>query len=157
MVNQSNLLNNKFKNDRVALLKQYELICQSAESITERRQNTNKFYLTINSILIGSVGYGVSLDLIIYPLLISLVGLAISSVWIRNINSFKLLNSAKFKIIHELETYLPINVYKQEDEYLKKGYYKLTSLEKMVPKVFFITYGLVLIISSCYFLINFIF
>lgn len=128
------------KKDVIMLLEQYKLISESADRITDKRQSTNNFYLAVNSFIFAIASYLATIKLKIVPILISMLGLLISLVWLKNINSFKKLNSAKFKVIHELEGYLPAKIYQKEDEYLQRGYYKLTSIEKWVPIIFGVLY-----------------
>lgn len=140
------LINNHYsRKDTSILLEQYKIITASADKITDKRQNANKFYLGINSFIFAVSGYFTTTKISIVPLLISTIGFLISIVWHQNINSFKRLNSAKFKVIHEMESHLPANVYRKEDEYLQKGYYKLTSVEKWVPLIFGVSYALVIV------------
>ncbi|MCF7860884.1 hypothetical protein K9M79_01470 [Candidatus Woesearchaeota archaeon] len=131
--------------DRI-LFEQYKIITTSADKITDKRHNTNKFYLGINSFLFTVSAYLTTINRTIIPLLISIVGFIISIVWNKNIESYKSLNSAKFRVIHELEQHLPANIYKKEDEYLKKNYYKLTSIEKWIPFIFALLYATIIII-----------
>ena len=146
-MNKVNLINKKHLKNTDALIKQYSLICESADRITDKRQNTNNYFLTVNSFIFVASGYILAVGKQITPLLISFIGLVISSIWIKNINSYKKLNSAKFKVIHELESNLPANIYKMENEYLKKGYYKLTSIEKNIPIIFGVLYFIMIIVS----------
>lgn len=128
------------------LLEQYKLITKSAESITDKRQNVNRYYLAINSFLFTAAAYLTSIKLNLIPFVIALIGFLISSVWFQNIESFKKLNSAKFKVIHEIENYLPAKIYQKEDEYLKKNYYKLTSVEKYIPYIFAVLYAFIMLV-----------
>jgi hypothetical protein len=140
------LINKKYGNSfNEHLLDQYKIITASADKITDKRHNTNKFYLGINSFLFTVAAYLTSLEFGVVPLLISGIGFIISIVWNKNIESYKQLNSAKFKVIHELEEHLPARIYQKEDEYLKRNYYKLTSVEKWIPFIFSILYGIIII------------
>lgn len=128
------------------LLEQYKIISASADKITDKRQSANKFYLSVNSFILAVAAYFAYLELNLIPLLISCLGILISVIWRENIKSFKKLNSAKFKVIHELEEHLPAKVYQKEDEYcVKEGYYKLTSIEQAVPFIFGILYVAILV------------
>lgn len=147
MKTQISLINKGYnKRELQLLLEQYKLMSESADRITDKRQNTNRFYLGINSFILAVASYLATIKINLIPLLILGIGLTISIIWKSNINSYKALNAAKFKVIHELEGYLPANIYKKEDEYLKGGYYKLTSIEKWVPFIFGIAYALIIII-----------
>ncbi|WP_217899901.1 RipA family octameric membrane protein, partial [Nodularia sp. NIES-3585] len=62
-----------------------------------------------------------------------------------NINSYKQLNSLKFKVIHEMETHLPFPCYAREWKVLKEDkhrrrYLRLTSVEQYIPIIFAIPY-----------------
>lgn len=143
-----NLINKKYgKKFNERLLEQYKIITASADKITDKRHNTNKFYLGINSFLFTAAAYLTTLDFTIVPLLISGIGIIISIVWHKNIESYRSLNSAKFKVIHEIEEYMPARIYQKEDEYLKRNYYKLTSVEKWIPFIFGILYVIIILIA----------
>jgi len=79
-----------------------------------------------------------------------LIGILISVVWAKNIFAYKELNRAKFKVIHELETYLPACLFKCEEEHYLKRYHGLTSTEKFYPIIFIALYvGLIAFTSVC--------
>src|SRR5882757_11577470 len=105
------------------LLEQYKLYLTLADKISERRLNTNSFFLTVNTSLITVIG----LSNILAPkilkqgevqadsqaanflfILSGIAGIALCYFWYRLIRSYKDLNSAKFKVIHEVEKQLPI-------------------------------------------------
>ncbi len=143
---QRELINKKVK-DNQALLEQYKGLTESADRVTSKRQTTNNFYLTANSFLLAAAGYLTSTNYLVIPLIISIIGISIATLWFYNIHSYKSLNAAKYKVIHELEEYLPARIYQKEDEYLKKEYYQLTSIEKIIPIMFGIFYGIVMYIT----------
>ena len=148
MRNKINLINKSYnKKESPTLLEQYKLISESADKITDKRQSTNNFYLGVNSFILAVASYLAVSKVSAVSILISISGLLVSVVWLENINSFKQLNSAKFKVIHELEEYLPARIYQKEDEYLQKGYYKLTAVEKWIPVIFGILYIIIILIS----------
>ena len=148
MRNKVNLINKHYnKKELPILLEQYKLISESADKITDKRQSTNNFYLGVNSFILAVASYLAVSKVNTVSILISVSGLLVSVVWLKNINSFKQLNSAKFKVIHELEEYLPARVYQKEDEYLQKGYYKLTAVEKWIPVIFGVLYVIIILIS----------
>lgn len=62
--------------------------------------------------------------------------------WYRLIQSYKGLNSGKFKVIHAIEQYLPISPYDAEWEALGRGknsklFLSFHKVEMIVPFVFF--------------------
>ena len=128
------------------LLKQYLFLCETADRVTDRRQNANKFYLAVNSLIFAVAGYLSTLDVKMTPILISVLGVTVSFIWFLHINSFKKLNSAKYEVIQEIETHLPAKIYQKEEEYLKQGYRKLTSVEKGIPFLFMGLYVLIVLV-----------
>jgi hypothetical protein len=84
----------------------------------------------------------------------AILGLALCCAWYANINSYKQLNSLKFKVINEIEPYLPFPCYLREWEFLKeenksRQYRRLTKVEKYVPFILAIPY-LCLLVYSIY-------
>ena len=136
------------------LLEQYKIYQTSAENISNRRQAANAFFVTINTTLVSLVSYinfGVSNSTKFYWLL-SIAGLAISYMWYRLVRSYKDLNSAKFKVIYEIEKSLPISPYDAEWEALGRGensklYSPFTHIEIYVPWVFAFLHFVVLVMS----------
>lgn len=127
------------------LLEQYKIYLSSAENISNKRQTANAFFVTINTALISLTGY-VNFGEENSPQFfcaISLAGIAISYIWYRLVRSYKDLNSAKFKVIHEIERSLPISPYDAEWEAVGRGensklYLPFTHIEIFVPWVFVI-------------------
>ena len=74
-------------------------------------------------------------------MILALAGLMVSLLWMRNIDSYRDLNSGKFEVINELEQALPSSPYEAEWQYLKRGqsnstYRTFHSVERLVPWVF---------------------
>lgn len=134
------------------LLEQYKLYQSSAEKISDRRQTANAFFVTINTALVSLISYlnfGADTPSKYYWL-VSLAGIAISYMWYRLVRSYKDLNSAKFKVIHEIEKSLPISPYDAEWEAVGKGensklYLPFTHIEIFIPWVFALLHLSVLI------------
>ena len=76
-------------------------------------------------------------------ILLSLVGIIISVSWYLNIRSYRKLNSAKFRVIHNIEEYLPIRPYTIEDYHINKNY-KTTITEAYIPLAFMVLYLILL-------------
>jgi hypothetical protein len=125
------------------LLEQYKIYLTSAENISNRRQTANAFFVTINTAIISLISYlnlGVANSSKHYWV-IAIAGIAISYMWYRLVHSYKDLNSAKFKVIHEIEKKLPISPYDAEWEAVGRGnnpklYLPFTHIEVYVPWVF---------------------
>ncbi len=64
-----------------------------------------------------------------------------------------MLNSGKFKVIHEIEEQLPMALYKHEWEILGGGkdktkYWPISHIEKIVPLVFVLAYITLAVITN---------
>jgi len=131
------------------LLEQYKLYVESSLEVTSKRLESNKFHLTLNSIIFGIAGYLTTINQPAVIILLSAVGTIISVVWIQSIISYKELNKAKFKVIHELEKHMPACVFTCEEKYYKgKGKFQgLTSREKWCPIIFIVLYALVIALT----------
>ena len=130
------------------LLEQYKLYVEMADRISERRMQTNKFYisllsglLALLSILVTTEKFNQSLVFIV----VSMLGMALCILWHVNILSYRQLNSGKFQVIHEMEQHLPFPCYDREWELLGEGkekskYLQLTRVEKYIPLILAIPY-----------------
>ena len=141
------------------LLEQYKLFVEMADRISSRRQTANSFFLSINTALIGLLGYfsvndspqpGNS-----FNWMIAAAGITLSYLWYKIIQSYRNLNTAKFKIVHEIEKLLPLNPYEAEWEAAGRGknsklYLPFTHVEKVIPWIFIILHFTVLILSDPY-------
>lgn len=112
-----------------------------ADKISERRVNSNNFFLTLNSAIVAfSVLFEYEKEV-----LVSIIGLFISILWIQTIGNYKKLNLYKFKIINDLEKELPSQPYNYEWHIMGKGndkekYRRLTDIEKLIPNIFILIY-----------------
>lgn len=133
------------KNDQI-LLRQYELLVNSAIQVTAWRQTTNGFYLTVNTTLLAVASYLLGSSPFTAQV-IGIIGVVVSFLWYQNINYFRNLNSAKFKVIHQIEQKLPVPMFKLEDDIFKKEKGKSSAqIEKWVPLLFALAYGIVLVL-----------
>lgn len=133
MEEHTSLVNEKYgEHLQEYLLEQYKLFVKTSLDVTTKRLESNRFHLTLNSIVFGIASYMTILNQYIVIILFSAVGILISYVWRKNILAYKELNKAKFKVIHELEAYLPACLFKCEEKHSLTKYHGLTSTEKMV-------------------------
>lgn len=120
----------------------YKILIDMADKVSQRRQNANSFYLSVNTAITGAAAYLSATT--VGPanvLVISLAGFLVCLLWKRNIDSYKDLNSGKFRVITELEKALPIAAFTAEWDVLKRGeekskYRPFHSVEKFVPYIF---------------------
>ena len=131
------------------LLEQYKLYVESSLEVTSKRLESNKFHLTLNSVIFGIAGYLTVINQNAVIILLSVVGMIISVVWIQSIASYRELNSAKFKVIQELEKHMPACVFKCEEKYYKgkRKFHGLTSREKWCPILFIALYAAIIALT----------
>lgn len=130
------------KADRAERLELYKLMVEMADRVSQRRQVANSFYLSINTLLVGGSAYlGTTTASTRTTLLISLAGVMVCIYWVKAIESYKTLNTAKFSIINEIENSLVIKPF--TDEWAKldpdgdgKRHKPFHETEKFVPRVF---------------------
>lgn len=139
------------------LLEQYKLFVGLTDQTSARRIESSKFYITVLSGLLIVIPIifdsELSFDLRrLMTILIGVLGIVISIVWIVNIRSYKQLNSLKFKVIHEMEQYLPYPCFQREWEILKTDpsglvYKRLSQVEQYVPIFLLVIYSIVLLLG----------
>ncbi len=131
------------------LLEQYKIYINAAESISDRRQKSNEFFLALNTALVTLLGFILSKqsenDASFLITLASVAGAVVCYLWYRIIFSYKGLNSGKFKVIHAIERRLPLALYDTEWEILERGknretYWPFSHIELIVPWIFVFIY-----------------
>lgn len=135
------------------LLEQYKKYLDMADKISDRRSAANTFFLTINTGLISAFGLTKLLSDRNLRFLFVTGGLAailLSYSWYRLIRAYRDLSTAKFKVIHEIETLLPIRPFDAEWEAVGRGkdkklYWPFTHIEQSVPWIFIALYVLVIL------------
>lgn len=126
------------------LLEIYKMYVQTAESTSDRRRKSNRFYLTLCSSLITVFAIIIKIDIIdsVAYMVVGFFGIALSAIWFFNIKSYGQLNSGKFKVIFALEKKLPFACFTEEWKELghigdkPKTYRLLTKVESFVPLIF---------------------
>lgn len=135
------------------LLEQYKIYLNSAEKISDRRQKANEFFLGLNTALVALLGFiatktdQTSVNLVLG--LATIAGATMCYLWYRIILSYKGLNGGKFKVVHAIESRLPLALYDTEWEMLGRGerkdlYWPFTHIELFVPKIFIAIYAVIL-------------
>lgn len=141
--------------ERQILFEQYKLYVEMADRISERRQQGNAFFLTINTVIIAAlsgalIGFDSAINFLGLPSQeVLMVGCALGAffcfTWWRLIASFDNLNTGKFYIIHQLETRLPAQPYHAEWIRIGEGrnrlfYLPFSRIERWIPVVFYFIY-----------------
>lgn len=120
---------------------QYKMFVSSAEKISEMRFNSNKFFITINSLIVTL--FGIFLEKLSWAVwIVPFLGIGISLLWVKSIKNYSDLNSAKFRVINKIEDDLPLDPYNKEWDILKnnKKYKTLSHTEQYIPCLFIIAY-----------------
>jgi hypothetical protein len=134
------------------LIEIYKLYVEMADRVSSRRQAANSFYLTVNTAIIGAATFFQVSTGLVGLWLVAVAGAALCLMWIRNIQSYKDLNSGKFHVINKIETRLPIAPYDVEWEVLQRGktksiYRPFHTVERYVPQIFIVLYLCIIVLS----------
>ena len=132
--------------DGKSTLDLYKLMIESSESLIQRRQKTNAFFITSIGSLLAIAGLMVKTGALhsgtIWLLYgFSVVGLLLCNSWRNLIDNYGKLNKAKFNVILRIEQDLDAQIFAAEWVSLGKGlrpskYRSFTSTEKNVPLYF---------------------
>ncbi len=123
--------------DKEMLFEQYKILISSAEEISARRATANNYILSVNSLLVAVHTLGISLQPDApWHIVLPLAGIIICSSWWILIRSYRSVNTAKFKVIHDLEANLPSQPYKDEWALMSKSHIPLSHVEQWIPAVF---------------------
>jgi len=137
------------------LLEEYKLYVEMADRISNRRHQSNQFFIGFIVGLFAAVSFVLEtgkfgdVDNSIVFILVAILGLLLCFVWNINIRSYRQLNTGKFQIIHELEEKLPFPLFRREWEILGKGkdskkYIQLTKIERFIPLILSFPYLILL-------------
>ncbi|MCP4267495.1 MAG: hypothetical protein GY777_18350 [Candidatus Brocadiaceae bacterium] len=124
------------------ILEIYKTYLETAEKISSRRQSANSYFLTINTAIIGIVGYvQLGNNSSRFYWFVGIAGILLCFTWYRLVRSYRDMNTGKFKVIHEIEKKLPISPLDSEWEVLGRGkdktkYLQFTVIESRVPLIF---------------------
>lgn len=134
------------------ILEQYKLYVEMADRVSERRMKASSFFLSVNAFLITALSYLSDNNLGFMNIFICILGVILTAVWGYLLNSYRQLNSGKYKVIHFLESQLPFSPYDAEWETLghgkdKKKYWPLSHLELVLPIAFSVIYVIVFFVN----------
>ena len=155
-----NLINDGLKKqkdlDVNVILEQYKFFAETSESLVNRRQNVNSFYITANTALIAVIATAFSDNAgwigLVVSMVLSIPGILLNASWKKILEAYGITNSSKLKILNMLEKQLEVSLYGAEwddmsYQYNKRRYVCFTDSEMKLPKVFNILYGC--IIATC--------
>jgi hypothetical protein len=145
--------------DTSLLIEQYKLYVESANQTSSFRAQANTFFITINTALISFIAglQSITGRITSYWFTITcLVGILLCISWFVALRSYRTLNSGRFAVIHEMETFLPARVYSREWEIItnktknRKKYIRQTKIEQSIPIIFCLFYIAIIVILFTY-------
>ena len=132
------------ENYKEHFVEQYKVYINGIEKISDRRQNANNHFLGFNTAIIALLSLSFEIDslkdLFYFRIAVLLLGISVSIIFWYLIHSYKQLNTAKFKILHEIEKKMPMYLYGHEWDYLGHGndkskYYPFSHIELLIPVI----------------------
>lgn len=129
------------------------LLTESSESVNNRRQGQNNFFVSLNTILIGALGLLASqkeagLREISIGAIFIVFGLIVNFGWTKLLKSYRVVSASKVELVRKLEYRLPIRVFTAQYGYTedkRNGYQGLSSLEIMIAQHFLNLYWCLLV------------
>lgn len=133
--------------DRTELLEIYKLHAELADRVSQRREGANRLYVSLLAAMVTFLAVSIRFGVGNLPAGVMLgsagvFGALLSLSWFFVLQSYRQLNSGKFKALHALETKLVYPFFTTEWELLAEGrernrYWKLTVVETGLPWIFF--------------------
>lgn len=129
------------------LLAQWQTCVEMANAVSERRDTMNNLFVSLNLAVFAAISFLWTGETVV----LCIAGCSSCAVWLLFIRYFRQLNSAKYEIIGKIEEQLPVKAFSDEWAILhnKKRYFEGTQLDKILPWVFLIIYGVILLMSYC--------
>lgn len=131
-------------------LEQYKIAIQGVDYTSKWKHIVNNYFLTIHTLFLTAIGISVTQNqtssFVISHELIPAVGLFMAIVWWITSRNYNDVLTAKFSIIHCIEDFLPLAIYKTEWEIIKSspsGPRRTAIIDGMVPFLFFAFYILI--------------
>ncbi|MCY4054892.1 MAG: hypothetical protein OXF67_03305, partial [Cyanobacteria bacterium MAG CAR4_bin_6] len=141
------------------LLEIYKLHAELADRVSQRREGANRLHVSLLSgflvFLAALLRFGSGeIPTSVLLLFSGIIGMAISGSWCFMIGSYQQLNKGKLNTLQELEQKLAYSFFTREWELLGWGrnpnrYRKVTSVEKILPSIFFLLFFSFLVIALC--------
>lgn len=130
--------------ETVCLFELYKFYCETAEKVSDRRAAGNTWLLSINSAIIALYGLLHEAGLadaiggpVLWTVAIPIAGAITCVSWLQILTSYNQLNTAKFKVLHEIEHHLPIKPFQREEEFHDQlSRQPLSRIERGIPVAF---------------------
>lgn len=136
----------------------YKLAVEMADRVSARRGSANQYYLGLETVILGAplMAQYLGSNTVANPELLTALGGAgvlVAFVWWMQLNSYRHLNSAKFKVIITMEErHFVDKIFLEEWLELKTGavskwggrYGELGTVERFVPWLFIAAHGLII-------------
>ena len=128
----------------------FELYLATAEKVSDRRVQANSWMLSVNSAIVALYGYlqsdKMAAQRAVWFWAIPTAGAIVCLAWWALLNSYRELNRAKFAVLAQLETDLPVSPITREREiYKEEGRRSLSQIETLIPVCFVLLYMIMLI------------
>lgn len=129
----------------------YKTAVEMADRVSARRSTANAFFLTAQTALVTVIG-ATTPSLLRAPwwtaLAVAIAGVVLSASWWLQLRSYRDLNRAKFEVINTMERQLPVRIFSDEWDILKRDsakswrtrYAELGTVERVIPGVFALLY-----------------
>lgn len=150
--NEGNNINVYKKNPKLykePILEQYKLYVEMADRVSSRRNLANVFFLTLNTTMLGVIGFAFESFQLVTPkwfIVFPIIGLLLMNlIWHQLVCSYRNINTAKYAVLRELSLKLPASPWTLEWIELgegrdKKKHLPLTKLEVYIPLIFGMLY-----------------
>lgn len=143
--------------DSCRSFQQYKLYVKSMEKVDDLRARASKLLVILNSAIFSAFAYGLFelikdssknwKDASPVGIIIGVTGMALSFVWSKMICDYKELYDVKSSVVEYLEENTPERVYTREWDKIENAVFSISNWEKCLAKLFFILYGLILLVS----------
>jgi hypothetical protein len=138
------------------LFEQYKMFLDAAKQTNGMRKDTNSFYITINSVIlstVGAIGQGIIFPDkgLIFIIALMVIGLGCVISWISVLSMYTGMEYESYVIIKELESYFPSSISTKFNQLVAKENTPdndkafLVKKERIIPYAFLIGYTIFLI------------
>jgi hypothetical protein len=155
------------KTEPSELIQLFQILTESSEQLTNRRQGLNTFFLTINTALIGAIGWLASTLVIkpgdfmqmihfvprekfLFALLLAATGMGLCFIWCQFLKSYNIVSQSKIEIVKVIEQELPYRLFSGQYSIVENDdnhYWPFTTLELLVCLVFLFFHSVIFLLT----------